>query len=400
MSPKGQHRQLIADVARLRERHQAGRPLPFNVFAVLRKPSDENHLHSRFLHALLDHRDSTSGERVNLADFVHHVARVPQFATKNARAYRESDRIDLLIANAREAIVIENKIYAGDQEKQLQRYYRTLVCDRGYNAPTVHLRYLTLFGTPPVADSIEPFSDRLDLLSYRHDLPPWLTRCQQRAFDDPPLRETIAQYLELIRRLTGTDYNDTYMNELKKLCKTGDNMLLARDLARAFAQAEVDLVVQLWDRIASKLKAKVPDLPRDPQYTDRAKRPAVEKTISGKQRYESGIHYRVAQDVWITIAATEELWYGVYCERAKRTDVYARLAEATTNVGPTHYTASWTPWGCTPEPRINIRDPDDHTLALLASDRAVDELADQLAKYIAELWKTLMDGGFQEPMAS
>ena len=392
--PDRQHRDLLATVARLRERHQAGTPTRFNVFTVLRKPSDENHLHSRFLHALLDCRDSATGRRANLADFVHKVARVPNFKTETAYVYRESDRIDLLIANdVRQAIVLENKIHASDQAEQLQRYYRTLVRRRGYDKAAVHLLYLTLFGTPPTDQSIGPLGHRLRCLSYRDNLPDWLARCQQRAFDDPPLRETIAQYLDLVRQLTGTDYNGKYMNELKNLCKTDDNMLLARDLSRAFAQAEIDLVVQLWDTIDRTLGARVPDLCRDPEYEYLAGREDVAKTVTGKQRHESGLHYRVADQVWITVAATDSLWYGVYCDRTQEPDTYGRLKDILDGVGPTHYTASWTPWGCTPEPRIDIRDPTDSTLELLASEQSVGDFAARIAEDVALLWDALKSEG-------
>ena len=45
-------------------------------------------------------------------------------------------------------------------------------------------------------------------ISYKEDLPPWLKRCQKRAYDEPALRESVAQYLHLIAKLTGTDYSE------------------------------------------------------------------------------------------------------------------------------------------------------------------------------------------------
>ena len=39
---------LLKEAARLYEKHEAGRPEPFNVFSVLRSESDEVNLHSRF----------------------------------------------------------------------------------------------------------------------------------------------------------------------------------------------------------------------------------------------------------------------------------------------------------------------------------------------------------------
>ena len=116
----------------------------------------------------------------------------------------------------------------------------------------------------------------------------------------------------------------------------------------------------------------------------------------GKQRHESGLHYRVADDVWITVAASDVLWYGIYCDSTKRSDTYNRLKDALASVGPTHYTASWTPWGRTPEPRIDILDPTDSTLALLAPERAADDFAARIANDTTELWVTLKSERFHD----
>ena len=61
---------LLKEAEVLYERHRAGRRDPFNVFTALRSPSDEVNLHSRFLHALLDHRKPGDGQRrANLEGF-------------------------------------------------------------------------------------------------------------------------------------------------------------------------------------------------------------------------------------------------------------------------------------------------------------------------------------------
>ena len=62
-------RLLLEKAARLHDRYEAGRREPFNVFSVLRSEHDEVNLHSRFLAALLDHRQSPGQCRENLADF-------------------------------------------------------------------------------------------------------------------------------------------------------------------------------------------------------------------------------------------------------------------------------------------------------------------------------------------
>ena len=226
------HRELLADVARTYER-LAHRPVPFNVFAVLRSASDEVNLHSRFLQALLDHTDPRSGKRDNLREFVSQVANGAGFQVERASAHREASGIDLLISNGRQAIVVENKIWAGDQDQQLLRYRDSLVA-QGYDDEAIWLLYLTPYGHKPSAQSLGGIPvERVRCVSYRDDLPGWLVACQRRAFAEPALRESIAQYVDLIRRLTNTDYESETMTELKDLLLEDDNVILAHRLAQA-----------------------------------------------------------------------------------------------------------------------------------------------------------------------
>ena len=165
------HSSLLGATARLYERHRANRPKPFNVFTVLRSASDEVNLHSRFLHALLEHVDPSSGRRENLERFLRCVAGASDFSLADARVEREADNVDLLIANGRQAVVVENKIWARDQDRQLQRYRDALV-GQGYDDAEIRLLYLTPYGHAPEAQSAGEISeDRIHRVSYRDDLP-------------------------------------------------------------------------------------------------------------------------------------------------------------------------------------------------------------------------------------
>ncbi len=160
-----EYKWLLAKAAQLYKKHEAGRQEPFNVFSVLHKETDEVNLHSRFLHALLNYRKPGNEARENLEDFLQSVAE-KDFTQSGVRVERERDYIDILITNAdKQAVVIENKIWARDQPKQLQGYYEKLV-EKGYG--DIYLLYLTLHGHDPSEDS----AGNLDytLISYKDDL--------------------------------------------------------------------------------------------------------------------------------------------------------------------------------------------------------------------------------------
>ena len=147
-------RRLLERAALLYERHSAGRSENFNVFSVLRAESDEVNLHSRFLVALLVHRKLRDAPLRNLEDFLGSIVGVADFPLEGTEVEREYNDIDILIRNpsSRRAVVIENKIWAKDQDRQLARYAERMERD-GYNEP--RLLYLTLDGRNPEEDSAD-----------------------------------------------------------------------------------------------------------------------------------------------------------------------------------------------------------------------------------------------------
>ncbi len=123
------------------------------------------------------------------------------FDWTKSRVQRERDNIDILITIKNQsanqlAMVIENKIYAADQDRQLDRYLETV---KGMGFEEIHLVYLTLHGTLPSEKSLgslKAADERLKCRAYgSKPLQKWLLNCQQRAFDEPELRRSIVQYL-------------------------------------------------------------------------------------------------------------------------------------------------------------------------------------------------------------
>ena len=158
-------RLLLEKAAHVYDRHEAGRREPFNVFSVLRSEHDEVNLHSRFLAALLDHRQSPGQSRENLADFLQRLE-ISGFDHDGASVDREWNNIDLLIRDqaSMKAVIIENKIWATDQPQQLARYAEQM---REYDR---HVLYLTPDGREASEDSAGGIAYRC--ISYKSDLRP------------------------------------------------------------------------------------------------------------------------------------------------------------------------------------------------------------------------------------
>ena len=217
-------RLLLKDARVLYEKYEAGRPKPFNIFSVLALERKEVELHSRVLATLLDHKekeiDGTDAKRKNLADFLRSIGikDFKQDQQDNIRVEREKAHIDIRVTNddSQQAVIIENKVDAEDSPKQLETYWEQTTKE-GYR--DVWLVYLTLDGREPSPESLGKAKiddDRLKCISYKDHVAKWLPRCQQRAYANPELRESIAQYLQTVRNITGANYSEEYMNKLSE----------------------------------------------------------------------------------------------------------------------------------------------------------------------------------------
>ncbi len=346
MNENQKYRDLLHETARLHERWCANRPEPFNVFTVLRSASDEVNLHSRFLHALLNHVDPTSRNLENLKAFLSGVVDTNDFNLECARVERERNHIDLLIKNDnKQAVIIENKIWARDAEGQLKGY-RDVLVEQGYADVDIHIVYLTPYGREPDRNSLGDIPIKeVVLVSYRDELQDWLIGCQRRAFNEPELRESIKQYIHLIRRMTNTDHTGEHMSELKNLLMQDDNLVLADQLSRAMVHAKAALVRKLYQEVDRALLANIGDLPGvDPDYAHYIEEDTIRNCIEGKRNSDSGLYYKIAEESWLMVAGSNRIWVGVGCDKIKFPELFERYAKALTDVNSPNRRDNWAPW--------------------------------------------------------
>jgi hypothetical protein len=214
----------------------------FNIFDILGVRSDELS-HSSFVSYLLSAKGKHGQKDLFLKLFITQLETkfkyekadvLNKFQTERSQAITEmslgnksSDvsnggRIDIIIKDGTYNIIIENKIYAPDQEKQLVRYHNH---DR--NAPLI---YLTLGDEMPSKDSISHEEKEIELkegidfisISYRNDIKNWIEECIKAVYDKPLIRETLRQYIFLINELTNQSNNKIMSKEIRSLI-TKDN---------------------------------------------------------------------------------------------------------------------------------------------------------------------------------
>ena len=217
------------------EAHKRGEH--FNIFNVLDLTSDETRTHSAFIAELLDPNGSHGLGDQFLQSFVNTIDCLKSwhFDTQSAKVHKElsiggknedcteGGRIDILVESNGKAIIIENKIYAGDQEKQLVRYYNygTKNCSNGFR-----LLYLTLNGDDASEYSREKLvvNEGYYAVAYNHEIFDWLQRCIEFSVRRPLIRETLIQYQNLINQLTMNSMDKNSQEELLKLMSDPKNI--------------------------------------------------------------------------------------------------------------------------------------------------------------------------------
>ncbi len=130
----------------------------------------------------------------------------------------EGGRIDIIIEDKTHAVIIENKIYAADQNHQLLRYSNYAIKKRF----DYKIIYLTLFGDMPAED----FSDKDNLIymSYEKDILEWLAECVKIAPDRIIQNEKIIPYINLIKKLTQQTMKDKDLKQVAEIAIEEENV--------------------------------------------------------------------------------------------------------------------------------------------------------------------------------
>jgi len=259
----------------------------FNLFQILGMTSNEVKTHSRFIAELLNPKGSHDMGDVFLRLFIEQLnATETHFDTDNGEtltrhfhgfssykgesaiveAYAgkvtETDggRIDILV-NCSEGrkIIIENKIYAGDQKLQMIRY-DTYGRSTGKDYKLI---YLTLDGKQPSDESKGALINdhHYACISYQDDIVEWLEKCRKEAVIHTPLRESITQYINLIGYLTGRTSNKDMQESIKSaIIANGNNFKAAELISQSIAASKLHILNLFAENLKSAVEVQRPGI--------------------------------------------------------------------------------------------------------------------------------------------
>lgn len=259
----------------------------FNVFEILGKKEHENS-HSMFIAELLNPNGLHSLGSTFLKLFYEQIIKqvIPGFncefanveiekhiANKN-QIEKEDDpsgRIDVFLKDKfSNVIVIENKIWASDQAEQLVRYFD--YC-KEQKFPKFMILYLKPFGgnaseesttntekTKKLKSNSEVSFEKNETpdyycISYSTDILKWLEVCIEKTTYHPLLRETINQYLNLIRKITNQSKNKTMENDIKEvLFKDASSIKASLLISTQFEKNKNQIMNKFWEDTVEFIK--------------------------------------------------------------------------------------------------------------------------------------------------
>ena len=198
----------------------------YNVFDIIGLTTNEVKLHSSFIADLLN-PNGLHGLGIKPLRYFSDILRlqltdedllsaevIKEYHISNiSDDYTFGGNIDILIKIKDYFLAIENKINAIDQPKQLLRY-KNFIKRKPHT-----LLYLTLDGHEPSEDSscsLKPKTD-YQCISYGVEIQQWLQEILVMSINHPLVRETIQQYLKVIRKLTNQDMKEIDRTELFKV---------------------------------------------------------------------------------------------------------------------------------------------------------------------------------------
>lgn len=237
------------------------------------KSHNEVKLHSRFIASLLNPYGSHKKGDKFLKLFISLFENINYDSFKKTIVYpteinkKEFNNIDILIINRikKKAIIIENKIYAGDSNNsdggQLERYFKYIRDNEKISPENITVFYLTLDGHSPSSESLGKFKTLENisghLISYEEHILKWLNLCLSDVTDKPFIRESINQYIKLLNKMTNNEINIDERKKLKNIIGNSEESLTStKYLIDNFKHIKWHTIFDFWDELKLELANK------------------------------------------------------------------------------------------------------------------------------------------------
>lgn len=277
----------------------------FNVFSVMNMEHSEVNTHSAiigellnpnglhgqndiFLNLFIDEINTSFKNEIDLKKFNNLVnEKICERTITQGNDWKNvtGGRIDIIIEDDKQMLIIENKIYAIDQPFQLIRYNNyAKTKKKNYN-----ILYLTLDGKELEYKEI-PYleNDGVEIKGFNHKytnkkeydkfveenesnthhhclyypisfeihIRNWIEKCIEKTHSLPTIRETLVQYLYLVKKLTNQTTSKKMSEEIiETILSSKENIKGALEIAGNINNLKQVICKDFFDQIKDKLKA-------------------------------------------------------------------------------------------------------------------------------------------------
>ena len=233
----------------------------YNIFSILKQEEKEEGCHSRIIFNLINDCESNKLEKRFLKLFFKEVLDEEFDEKKKYFVEREKNlgkygRADLFIEDSDgKAYLIEMKINAGDQPKQLSRYNQYL--KKNYK-DDYQIYYLTLNGYHPSSYSLKGRAEvEYIIISFVDNIYNWIEKCIEEVGENNKiLKINLEQYLETLTKITNR-IGEAQKMDFIKMMKEGNNFRIAQEIVNNFEEIKQgikeEFILELRERIVKKL---------------------------------------------------------------------------------------------------------------------------------------------------
>lgn len=272
----------------------------YNPLKAVQGVYDEVNMHSGFLHSLLDTNGEHYQDDLFLSLFLDTLGLKKWFGdTKNAQVLKEHKHIDIYITNGKNHIIIENKILADDQPKQIAQYIETIHdenSNESVNYENIAVVYLTPFPRKPEKNSLgewdksylfdekgnqikfekiikEQFDEKAKIYfldeektlryqnpTYKEDILEWIEKCQSKSGvgNITSLNSALEFYKDIVQIITKQKENKmSIVDFLKK-----EKSLVYFDIAHEIIQQAESIKQERLNFLTESLKSEI----QQPEY--------------------------------------------------------------------------------------------------------------------------------------
>ena len=235
----------------------------FNPYLQMLSKNDEVRLHSRLICGFLNPLGKHYQGDVFLEEFLQCVGLKAWFGdSSNARVYKEYENIDVYITNGERHIIVENKIWAGDQDRQIERYIEIIAKEQskdfnddmessesetpqeqGASYDNIAVLYLAPYKRNPSGYSLGKWEIQGDYLvdkqgnkvlfkaiSYKDEILKWIEKSQAKVGCITNLNAALLFYKDVVQIITNTKENTMSLEKFLTENNMEENMKIVFEI--------------------------------------------------------------------------------------------------------------------------------------------------------------------------